>query len=203
MRSRRRILLGTQNLGKVQELRSLLAPEFEVIGLGDLGISLPSVEERGTTYFENALTKAVAYQKLTGDPVVADDSGLEVDALGGAPGVYSADYGGVGISWADRWSHLWAELKAFPETTWTARFRCVLCYLAPGEVPVFFQGVTHGRVLPMAQGTEGFGYDPVIFSDALGKSFGEATHVEKNRVSHRAIAFQQLRLWLDRQGLRG
>ncbi len=195
----KRILLGTQNPGKVAEFRLLLGNDYSVLGLSDCGIQVVPVPETGTTYFENSLAKAVGYQALSGLSVLADDSGLEVDALAGAPGVFSADLGGSEISWPERWAVLWQKLRSRPEAEWTARFRCVLCFYSPGAVPRFFEGVAEGKVLPTAVGSQGFGYDPIFFSNELGRGFAEATPFEKNRVSARAKALRSLREWLDRQ----
>lgn len=190
------ILLGTQNPGKVAELRSILGKAFPLIGLGDLPSDPPEVVEDGATYRENVLKKAKAYHLHSGLAVIADDSGLEVDLLGDRPGVDSAYYGGKELSWPERWSYLHAELAPFPEDQWTARFRCVICFF-DGDDPVFFEGVASGRILKNPRGEKGFGYDPVVFSDALGMSFAEAAPEEKNRVSHRAQALLQLKNWFE------
>jgi XTP/dITP diphosphohydrolase len=198
-RSPKPLLLGTQNPGKIAEFRSLLGDKYPVQGLGDCGIQVAPLPETGATYFENSLAKALGYQALSGLAVLADDSGLEVDVLGGAPGVFTADLGGPEIPWPERWAVLWQMLRAYPEIEWTARFRCVLCFYDSGAVPRFFDGVAEGKILPLACGSNGFGYDPIFFSSELGKGFAEATQQEKNRVSARAKALRSLREWLDHQ----
>ncbi len=193
------LFLATVNLGKVAEFQKLLGqfalshpkrPEFA-------HLKAPHVVEDGTTYFENALKKAMRYHEVYRVPVLADDSGLEVDLLKGEPGVNSAYYGGDNLSWADRWSALWAALRPFPHEPWTARFRAVFCYYDGQSVPKFFEGTTEGKVLSSAKGGEGFGYDPIFWSALLGKSFGEASAEDKNRISHRAAAVQAFLKWRE------
>jgi XTP/dITP diphosphohydrolase len=196
-----RILLGTQNAGKVNELRAVLK-SCEIVGLADLGRPIPEVVEDGTSYYEHALKKAIAYQRLTGIPTLSDDSGLEIDCLGGAPGVDSAYFGGPDLTWPERWAYVAIQLKAFPPAKWTARFRCVLCYFDGKSVPVFFEGVTAGRILATPDGESGFGYDPIVYSSELEMSFGRASNEAKNRVSHRAKALKAFGEWLDQRGSR-
>ncbi|MBY0372283.1 non-canonical purine NTP pyrophosphatase [bacterium] len=192
------LLLGTQNRGKIEELRALLGADYLVQGLEDLGKSPPTVVEDGNSYREHALKKALAYSGWAGCPVLADDSGLEVDALGGAPGVHSAYYGGENLTWPQRWAYLLEALKPFPQEKWTARFRCVLCYVDGTSAPQFFEGVAEGRVVPSPRGDKGFGYDPILWSTDLGMTFAEAPAERKNAVSHRARALFSFRQWLDR-----
>lgn len=191
------LFLATSNLGKIGEFRDLLKgftlthpsqAEFE-------SLTPPEVVEDGLTYYENALKKALRYFEMYRRPVLADDSGIEVDALYGAPGVNSAYFGGEKISWAERWQHLWKQLSGVPQGEWTARFRAVLCYYDGQNPPRFFEGVTEGKVLPTPRGNDGFGYDPIFFSKDLGKSFGEASALEKHRASHRARAVQAFLEW--------
>ncbi len=191
-----RLLLGSSNDGKIGELRALFQGSREVVGLKDLNRPAPEVEEDGSTYRENAHKKAESYFHWSGLPTVADDSGLEVEALGNAPGLYSARFGGEALSWPERWDHLVLQLKGHPQP-WVARFRCVLCYF-DGKAAHFFEGVAAGKILDKPTGSGGFGYDPIVFIDALQKTFAEASTQEKNLVSHRAIAFRSLRDWLDR-----
>lgn len=198
-----RLLLGTQNNGKLKEMRAFLGTRCEVVGLSDLGRDIPEVPENENTYYEHALKKAVSYQRLMGIPCVADDSGLEIDALGGAPGVHSATFGGVGLEWPQRWAHVLKQLKAFPPNRWTARFRCVLCFYDGKAAPLFFEGITEGRILPEPVGDRGFGYDPIVFSNELGTAFAQASIADKNRVSHRAKALKLFADWLDQSGSRG
>ena len=189
------VLLATSSRDKVREIREMVGSRFAVSSPLDYPIAAPVVEEDGSTYYENVLKKAVGYYRVYERPVLADDSGLEVDALGGAPGIYSARFGGETISWPERWKHLHQKLAAFPENHWTARFRCVLCYYDGRDVPHFFEGVTEGRILPAPRGAQGFGYDPIFFSTILNQGFGEASPAEKERVSHRGRAVAQFLKW--------
>lgn len=199
----RTIVLATGNAGKAVEFRRLLGDDFRVLTLADVerdvGAAAPAVEETGESYYENALKKALGYfafaKRMHADgapfPVLADDSGLELDALGGLPGVYSARFGGEDLSWPARWQHLQDELQNTGTGPWPARFRCVLCYYDGVNPPLFFEGTTEGSVIPAAKGTAGFGYDPIFYSDALGGTFGEATEEKKDGVSHRARALEK------------
>lgn len=185
------LLLATENQGKLKEFRSFLGVSFHCLSPhGKIEII-----EDGTTYFENALKKAVGYFTALKVPVLSDDSGLEVDALNGAPGVFSARFGGEGISWPERWGYLHKALSSSPLERWTARFRCVLCYYDGKTVPVFFEGVTEGRIVSEPKGGKGFGYDPIFHSSVLKKTFAEATDEEKSRVSHRAEAIRVFLEW--------
>lgn len=184
--------MGTQNAGKLVELKALLGDLFAVQGLpGDA----PEVVEDGTTYRENAFKKAQAYARRYGLPTLADDSGLEVDALLGAPGLYSARFGGTDLTWPQRWTHLTDALKKISPGPWPSRFRCVLCFF-DGNTAHYFEGVCEGAVIAEPKGAGGFGYDPIVTIAALGKTFAEASATDKNRVSHRALALAALRRWL-------
>jgi XTP/dITP diphosphohydrolase len=185
----RRLVLATANPGKTTELAELLR-EWGTIDVLDLacfpGLSCP--EERGTTYAQNAVAKASAVAAATGLPALADDSGLEVDALDGAPGVYSARYAGPG----ERVAKLLAEVAHVPAHRRSARFRCVVAIAWPGAGVETAEGECRGRLAIAPSGSGGFGYDPVFVSDDLGKTFGDATAAEKQRVSHRARAVRAL-----------
>ncbi|NBX77283.1 MAG: RdgB/HAM1 family non-canonical purine NTP pyrophosphatase [Proteobacteria bacterium] len=186
------VLIATQNLGKLKEFQNLLAPLFKCLPSDHRA---PEVDENGTTYRENAFKKAKAYAEIYQVPVLSDDSGLEIDVLHGAPGLWSARFGGAGISWTERFQKLYAQLAPFPAEQWSARFRCVLCFLIPHQEPFYFEGVCEGRIDQNPQGSGGFGYDPIFYSSQLGKSLGEATSAEKAQVSHRAQAVQALLEW--------
>jgi XTP/dITP diphosphohydrolase len=189
-----RILLASTNLGKIVELKRILGQAgVEVIHLGDLATT--EEVENGSTFTENALLKARYYQRVSGFPTMADDSGLEVDALGGAPGVYSARYGSAGASDADRVNKLIEALKGVPPGRRGARFVCVAAIAWDGGERTF-SGEAHGRILDEPRGRDGFGYDPVFFYGPLGKTFAELTAIEKAEVSHRGRAFRQLADWL-------
>jgi XTP/dITP diphosphohydrolase len=190
-----KLLLATSNRGKLSEFEPFLNQKANLLTPSDSqfsGLKAPDVVEDGQTYFENALKKALQYHSVFQMPVLADDSGLEVDALNGEPGVFSARYGGESIAWAERWEKLHRALSPFPKDQWTARFRCVLCfYQGQASVPVFFFGTVEGSILPRPRGEKGFGYDPIFFSPQINKSFGEATPAEKQLFSHRSQAIRQ------------
>jgi len=183
-----RLVLATANPGKVAELSQLVLEwgRVEVRSLGDFpGVSLP--EEDGATYAANAALKAHAAAAATGLPALADDSGLEVDALGGAPGVHSARFA---PSDGERIAKLLAALRGVTERC--ARFRAVVVLAWPDGRTVEGEGVCAGRIAASPQGTGGFGYDPVFVADEIGHAFGVATPSEKARVSHRARAMRDL-----------
>jgi XTP/dITP diphosphohydrolase len=187
------LVLATLNAGKVREMAALLADlPFDVRALTDVpGASLPA--ESGRTYAENALLKARAAVRLTGALALADDSGLEVDALGGAPGVHSARYGGPGLDDAGRCAHLLDALDGVPEPARTARFRCVIALVDPAGAERLVEGVAEGRILTAPRGRAGFGYDPLFYYPPLGRSFAELTDAEKAQVSHRGRALAAAR----------
>ncbi len=185
------LLIATGNAGKLAEFRRGLSSRFHCLSLRDprfAAIACPHVEEDGATYFENALKKAMAYYRAYQTPVLADDSGLEVVGLGGGPGVLSARFGGESLPWPQRWGLLIESLRSRPEGDWAALFRCVLCYYDGNSVPRFFQGKVTGKIVAQPSGGEGFGYDPIFLCSALGKTFGDASDEEKERVSHRGAA---------------
>jgi len=187
--ARHRILvLATLNRGKASELASLLGDvPFELRMLADYpGASAP--EETETTYRGNALLKARAAARLTGAWVLADDSGLEVDALGGEPGAHSARYGGPDLDDAGRLTRLLAALRDVPDERRTARFRCVIAIVDPEGGESVVEGVVAGRITDAPRGAGGFGYDPVFYYPPLGGTFGELSDEAKSRVSHRARA---------------
>ncbi len=187
------LLIATQNPGKVKEFQKLLHPFFSCRAADS---HCPPVKEDGENYRENAFKKAQAFYQIYQVPVLADDSGLEVDCLGGAPGIYSARYGSPDFSWKERFNYLYQQLKGTPVDQWSARFRCVLCYFDGKTEPFFFEGTCEGRIEPQLRGEEGFGYDPLFFSLDLQKGFGEASEAEKARVSHRGRAVQAFLDWI-------
>jgi len=194
--SKRRVVLATLNPGKVRELASLLGDlPIELVSLADIPrASLPA--ETGTTYVENALIKARAARGLTGHAALGDDSGLEVDALDGAPGLHSARFGGPGLDDAGRVALLLERLGSVPAGSRTARFRCVIALVdeAGGERTV--EGVVEGAIAAAPRGTGGFGYDPVFLYPPLARTFGELSDADKERVSHRALAARAARALL-------
>jgi XTP/dITP diphosphohydrolase len=184
----RRVVLATGNAGKVREFAELFAPHaIEVVPQSDFGV--PDVAETGLTFVENALIKARNAAAHTGLPAIADDSGLEVDHLNGAPGIYSARYAGDGGSAANN-AKLLAALDGVPEDKRSARFRCVLVFLrhADDPTPLICQGTWEGRILETPQGGQGFGYDPLFYVPGEGCSAAELPAGRKNALSHRGQA---------------
>jgi XTP/dITP diphosphohydrolase len=188
-----RLVVATSNLGKLGEFRALLPSSVTVEGLdAHKNVVLP--EETGKTYEENAILKAEAATRATGLPSLGDDSGLEVAALGGAPGLYSARYAehraeGQTQDAANREKLLKSlQESGVPQGEWSARFVCALALAVPGERTQVFVADAPGRVVSVARGTNGFGYDPLLELRDLGKTFAELEESEKNRLSHRGQA---------------
>lgn len=189
--SETRLLVATHNRGKLEEIADLLAPfGVEVVGAAEM--DLPEPEETGTTFVENARIKAHAAAQATGLPALSDDSGLEVDALDNAPGVYTADWAETGsgrdFEMAMRKVHDLLEAKAAPEP-WVARFCCTLVLAWPDGHDEVFPGQIAGRLVWPMRGDLGHGYDPVFVPDGYEQTFGEMDRWAKNRMSHRADAF--------------
>jgi XTP/dITP diphosphohydrolase len=185
-------VVATTNPGKIRELSRALADcGIEVCGLEALALQ-SDVEEHGATFEANARSKAEAYSRLTDLPVIADDSGLEVDALDGAPGIHSARFGGAVLDDAGRNRLLLSALEGVPEARRTARFVCVLALALAGRTLATFDGRVEGRVASAGSGAGGFGYDPVFFHEPSGCTFGELTPEQKARVSHRGQAIAHL-----------
>lgn len=185
--------MATLNRAKAGELAALLAGvPFRLVGLADVpGARLP--EETGAAYRDNALLKARAAARLTGALALADDSGLEVDALGGAPGVLSARWGGLDLDDAGRCARLLEALRGVEEARRTARFRCVIALAEPGGREAAVEGVVEGRIAEAPRGLGGFGYDPIFYYPPLGRTFAELTAAEKAAVSHRGRAARAAR----------
>jgi len=191
-----KLLLATNNKGKIREYQSLLRGiPFEVVTPAGLGIST-RVDEAGGSFEENAALKAVTLAQQSGLLSLADDSGLEVDALDGEPGPLSARYAGEGASDTDRINYLLSKLKNVPEKQRTARFRCVIAIAEPDGKVELFSGTCRGIITTAPKGARGFGYDPIFFIPELGKTMAELTLEEKNRVSHRARAAEKARAFL-------
>ena len=190
------ILLATNNPGKVREFRRLLAGSgFEPVTPAELGISI-DVEEIGTTYAENAALKARAFAQEAFALAMADDSGIEVDALDGRPGVYSASYGGPDLDDAGRTLHLLEELRDVIEGKRTARYRAVIAIADAAGAVHLFEGVQEGKIGHEQRGTGGFGYDPV-FLVGEGRAQAELTDEEKDRISHRGQAVRAAVVFLQ------
>jgi XTP/dITP diphosphohydrolase len=190
----RKLLIATHNVGKVEEYRQLLADlPLAIRSLDDEGITV-DVEETGTTFAENATLKARAYAEMTGLWTWADDSGLEVEALDGHPGVYSARYAGPHATSAERNAKLVSELQALGESNRSARFRCVvaLCLPDAGDAeaaPVLTTtGSVEGQIIDTPRGEHGFGYDPIFYLPEYGKTMAQLPAVDKNAISHRGHA---------------
>jgi XTP/dITP diphosphohydrolase len=199
--SRPRLVIASLNPDKARELVSLLGDiPFEILSLAEVpGATLPPEGEE--SYRGNALAKARAAARLSGALALADDSGLEVDALGGRPGVRSARYGGPGLSDSERCAALLAELQGVPRERRTARFRCVVGLASPGGREEVVEGVVEGIIAEAPRGTGGFGYDPLFFYPPRERTFAELEPAQKNRVSHRAralaLAREVLRRWVS------
>ncbi|WP_461209316.1 XTP/dITP diphosphatase [Desulfocurvus sp. DL9XJH121] len=186
------VVLATRNKGKIAELSALLEGRgLEVRGLDDFP-QIGEIEETGETFEENALLKARAVMEATGLVAVADDSGLEVDALGGAPGVYSARYGGPDHDDAKNNAKLLDALRDVPDAQRTARFRCVMAALAPGGETLSASGAWEGSIARAPKGDNGFGYDPLFVDSLSGRRSAELTREEKNARSHRGKALRVL-----------
>ena len=183
------LLVATGNQGKLAEFRRLLAG-IEILSPEQAGVADLDVEETGATFRDNARLTARAFAAASGQPCVADDSGLEVDALGGRPGVRSARYGGPGLDDAGRSRHLLAELQGV--TRRDARFRCCLCVVDVGGRQAEAEGACAGRILMAPVGAGGFGYDPVFLCLEYGRSMAQLSDAEKNAISHRGRALRSL-----------
>lgn len=197
------IVLATANPGKVRELSALLA-NLDVEILPQSVLQVPEVEETGLSFVENAILKARHATQYTGLPAIADDSGLEVDALHGAPGIYSARYAGPGASDRDNRERLLAELSSVPDAHRTARYQCLLVLLRhPADpTPLICQGTWEGVIAHTPRGEHGFGYDPVFYVPELDMTAAELAPEIKNRLSHRGQALAQLVRILTRHPLR-
>lgn len=188
-----RLIVATRNAHKVEEIRSILH-EDDVCDLSVVE-NPPVVEETGVTFLENATLKAVAISKITEGLVLSDDSGLEIDALGGAPGVYSSRYAGEEGNDALNNEKLLRELEGVSPRT--ARFRCVMVLARRGEVLADFSGSVEGEILREPFGAGGFGYDPLFCPEGYHESFAELGEEVKNSLSHRAKALEQVAKWLS------
>lgn len=191
-----RVVVATRNAHKVEEIRAILKG-FEIRDLSVIE-NPPLVEETGTTFLENATLKALSISRLTDDLVLSDDSGLEVDALDGDPGVYSSRYAGEEGNDALNNAKLLRELEETSNRQ--ARFRCVMVLARQGEPLADFSGAVEGTILPDRQGEGGFGYDPLFVPDGFQESFAELGEEVKNSLSHRARALSQVAQWLGEWG---
>ncbi len=190
------IVLATRNKGKTKEIRGLLKDfPVEIKSLDDFGPT-PDVEEDGATFDENAFKKASMTAKILGLPALADDSGLEVEALGGAPGVFSARFGGPEASDSENNAKLLKEMEG--KENRSAAFVCVISLAVPSGVALTYEGRCEGLIAEAPAGDMGFGYDPLFFFPPLGKTFAQLLAMEKNRVSHRGKALEEMKGEFDK-----
>lgn len=193
-----KLLIATNNKGKVKELQELLKDTgIDLVTPAQIDLRLDVVED-GNTYAENATKKAIAFANASGMISLADDSGLEVDALGGAPGLYSARYSPKPKATdADRRAYLLHNLQDKPRP-WTARFHAMIAISIPNRDVHLAEGICEGEIIPEERGTGGFGYDPIFLLNDLGKTMAELSMDEKNRLSHRAKAVMKAKVILNR-----
>ena len=181
-------VLATANPGKIREMREILSGSgIDVVTRDALGIDV-EVEETGDTFFENALQKAITICGISGLPAIADDSGLMVDALGGAPGVYSSSYGGEGLDANERNMYLLKKMSGMEQRS--AKFVCTIVCAFPDGGVLSATGECHGDILTAPRGAAGFGYDPVFLVNDLNKTMAELSEDEKNAISHRGAALR-------------
>lgn len=186
-----RLVVASHNAGKVKEINELLAPHaIEAVSAGELGLGEP--EETEKTFLGNALLKTQAAAEASGLPALADDSGLETAALGGAPGVYSARWAGGSRDFSAAMARVERELKAAGAADYSARFVCVLALAWPDGHAETFEGEVRGRLVFPPRGKQGFGYDPIFLPDGEAETFGEMPAEKKHAMSHRANAFRKL-----------
>ena len=188
-----RVVLASGNAGKLRELHALLAPlGLDVVAQSEFNIS--SVEETGLSFVENAILKARHAARVSGLPAIADDSGIMVDALGGAPGIYSARYAGEGASDAENLDLLLENLRDVPDTKRGARFVCLAVYMSHADdpCPIVCEGIWPGRITHAPRGEDGFGYDPIFHVEDCGCTSAELEPARKNAISHRALAMGAL-----------
>jgi len=185
------IVLATHNPDKKKEIMIALRElEVNILSLDNFP-EIGEIEETGSTLLENSLIKARTVSAVTGKPAIADDTGLEVDALNGAPGIYSARYAGINVSYEDNIRKLLSEMSSFDMGSRTARFRTVVSFHSSNE-ELWTEGVIEGSITMNAIGKGGFGYDPVFRVRKTGKTFAEMTKQEKNRISHRGLALEKM-----------
>ncbi|HEY7002053.1 MAG TPA: RdgB/HAM1 family non-canonical purine NTP pyrophosphatase [Candidatus Udaeobacter sp.] len=187
------LILATRNAHKLHEIERILGPKFVVTGLSG-GDEIAEIHESGSSYEENAILKAVTVSRQLRELIVADDSGLEVDALGGAPGIRSARYAGANASAGKKIATLLSRLAKInaKDDHRRARFRCVLALARDGKVLATFEGVVDGKIADAPRGSNGFGYDPIFIPEGFDKTFAELPEEVKNNISHRAKALNKL-----------
>ena len=190
------LIVATRNAHKTREIQRILGADFAI---GDLSgyPEIPETVENGEAFEENAVLKATAASRQLPGLVVADDSGLEVDALGGAPGIHSARYAGQNATNKQNIDKLLAELARIERAKRSARFRCVIALAREGKLLGTFEGVVEGVIVDPPRGANGFGYDPVFMPAGIDRTFGQLSAAEKDRLSHRAHALKKLRARLS------
>ena len=191
-----KIVAATNNKGKLKELKAMLSPYAQVLSLADVNIT-GDVEETGTTFEENAALKAEYAYNICRLPTIADDSGLEVDALNKEPGIYSARYAEINGYNGHIIDFLLKKMDGIQDRS--ARFVCCICFIDGDGNKQYFKGFTEGKILLERDGDGGFGYDPVFFSNDLNKSFGKAEPDEKDKVSHRGRAIKELVKYMEKK----
>tara|TARA_Y100001970_G_scaffold284321_1_gene401427 strand:+ start:4964 stop:5569 length:606 start_codon:yes stop_codon:yes gene_type:complete len=195
---KRKIVIATMNDHKASEIRALIGDRYDV--MTQSSFSIPSVPETGKTFEENALIKANEVSKKTGLLTIADDSGLEVDLLEGKPGVYSARYAGPDATDTENNNKLLMELEKFKDEIITARFKSVIVIVDPlDDSKNIFDGSWEGQIIFKPRGKNGFGYDPIFYIENLESTAGELKQVEKNKLSHRAIAMRKVTNYLTKK----
>jgi XTP/dITP diphosphohydrolase len=196
-----KILIATKNTGKVKEFEAMFQElGIEVVSLLDIKKS-SDVEETGTTFEENAILKAETISSQMNIPVIADDSGLEIDALEGRPGVYSARYAGSQKCDEDNMDKVLSELKDVSRQNRTARFVCALAFARPDKKTFVVRGTCEGEILTERRGNKGFGYDPIFYLPSLERSMAELSKEEKNKISHRAVALRKLKEFISEEDM--
>lgn len=197
-----KFIIATNNQGKLAEFDAILGRAgYTVSSLREVGAETAEVEENGASYAENAFIKAASCRQTGGFAVIADDSGIEVDALDGAPGLYSARYGGEGATDADRRKKLLAAIEGVPAEKRTARFICAICCILPDGRKIEVTGRCEGSIGRAEKGDNGFGYDSLFILDETGLTFGEMSEPEKAIFSHRARAIQALIVRLKEENI--
>jgi len=196
MSRRRKLVLATHNFHKKTEMYTLLAPlGISIVGLDDFP-QIGDIEETGTTLLENSLIKARSVHQITGLPSLADDTGLEVDALDGAPGVYSARFAGENPTYGDNINKLLSKLDGVSSEKRTARFRTVIAFV-DGKMELFTEGIIEGLITVEPRGYDGFGYDPIFLPETESKTFAEMSQERKNQISHRGRALARMQIKLN------
>ena len=192
------LLVATNNAHKLKEIRKILSPfHITVYGMKDLNIDIGDVEENGKTYYENALIKANALKEVSKMPIIADDSGLEIEAMGNIPGIYSSRYAESFGGYKQTFEHIFKELKGKSRK---ARFVCNIVLVNVEDKPLRFEGIVPGRIAEEVTDDSPFGYDPIFIEDSLNKTYAAMDEDEKNKVSHRGVALTKLLTYLILNG---